>query len=465
VTAEASRGVAALTRVEAILRNPETYALAAAVPTPPKCNGGRPRDHPDFMVFVYEALISVYGSARQVEAELAHRLVWRLVQRHVAKRTGTRLPGAPMRRHHYLYLRNRYLTQDHVQAQLGELHREHAAGCARRLGLLNPDGPGSWTHPHPTRSLYGDGKVITPLYRAHPGDTRLDKETGELIPRRFEPDGGLHFEGTGETAWGTKFVLIAARGPAPRQRVILDAAFVAKPGAEAATATDAITRVAPLVPGAQSVIYDTALRGVHHQTLLRDLGLIPINRVSAAKAGSRKARRSKADQRQEKSTLIDTKTVNGETVSLYARAGQIGIGQLDDTGTMAFTPLKRVRTHRNADKAGRYRWYNDYELPVHHGGGSVTVRLHGNDEDTKRKFNRTENVRPIPPADPDFPGLFRQRNDAESINRGLDDTLFLRRAHSLGHRRQWLNLLGYALTVNSLALHEHEQQPSAAIAA
>jgi hypothetical protein len=165
------------------------------------------------------------------------------------------------------------------------------------------------------------------------------------------------------------------------------------------------------------------------------------------------------------SAAQEAQTINGETVSLYAKGGAIGVGQLDDTGTMTFTPLRRIRTHRNADKAGRYRWYNDCALPDYLGGGTVTVRLHGNDEDTKRKLNRTENVRPIPPTDPDFPGLFRQRNDAESINRGLDDTLFLRRAHSVGRRRQWLNLLGYALAVNSLALLEHERDAPASAAA
>ena len=127
--AESARGVGALTRVEAILRNPETYRLADAIP--PHIPGeGRPRDYPDFMVIVYEALISVYGSARQVEAELSHRLVWRLVQRLVAKRTGVRLPRRPMRRHHYLYLRSRYLTVGFVQDQLGEIHRSAAADQA-----------------------------------------------------------------------------------------------------------------------------------------------------------------------------------------------------------------------------------------------------------------------------------------------------------------------------------------------
>jgi hypothetical protein len=121
-------------------------------------------------------------------------------------------------------------------------------------------------------------------------------------------------------------------------------------------------------------------------------------------------------------------------------------------------PLRRVRTSRALDKAGTFRWYNHYKLPDHLGGNVFTVRLHGNDDDAARRFNRTEKVRPIPPADPDFARLYARRNDAESINRALDDTLWLRRAHSVGHARQHLNLLTHALVVNSLALHRHQQR-------
>lgn len=46
-----------------------------------------------------------------------------------------------------------------------------------------------------------------------------------------------------------------------------------------------------------------------------------------------------------------------------------------------------------------------------------------------------ENVRPIPPGDPDLVHLYRRRNDIESVNRGVDDSLYLRRAHSKGHAR------------------------------
>jgi hypothetical protein len=141
-------------------------------------------------------------------------------------------------------------------------------------------------------------------------------------------------------------------------------------------------------------------------------------------------------------------------MSLFAQGGTVGIGTLDATGDLRFTPLKRVRTHRKADKL-QYRWYNDFELPAHLGRRTISVRLHGNDEDARRRFNRTENVRPIPPGDPDLQRLYRRRNDAESINRALDGTLFLRRAHAIGHERQHLNLITYALTVNSLAIHRH----------
>src|SRR5438045_5965408 len=73
-------GISALERIESILANPEIHELAAVVPTPPRHHGGRPRHYPAFMVIVYEGLISVYGSARQVEAALAHPTFWRWIR-------------------------------------------------------------------------------------------------------------------------------------------------------------------------------------------------------------------------------------------------------------------------------------------------------------------------------------------------------------------------------------------------
>jgi hypothetical protein len=166
----------------------------------------------------------------------------------------------------------------------------------------------------------------------------------------------------------------------------------------------------------------------------------------------------------EKSVHVEDKEILVDGVStriaLYARGGAIGLAGLDESGEMVFSPLRRTRTHRTRDKNGLFRWYNDYELPARLGGGEITVRLHGNEHDVARGLNRTENVRPIPHGDPDFARLYARRNDSESINRALDDTLYLGRAHSVGRRRQMVEVLGYALTVNSLALHRHRRKRS-----
>jgi hypothetical protein len=45
-----------------------------------------------------------------------------------------------------------------------------------------------------------------------------------------------------------------------------------------------------------------------------------------------------------------------------------------------------------------------------------------------------------------------------SINRHLDDTMWLGRAHSIGHSRQLLNLIGFAITVSALALKHHRER-------
>jgi hypothetical protein len=76
----------------------------------------------------------------------------------------------------------------------------------------------------------------------------------------------------------------------------------------------------------------------------------------------------------------------------------------------------------------------------------------------KRRLNREENLRPIPPGDPEFAPLYKRRADAESIHRSIEDSLFLNRAHSVGHARQELNLLGYAILVNSLSLAHHRKR-------
>ena len=250
----------------------------------------------------------------------------------------------------------------------------------------------------------------------------------------------------------------AARTADLHGRIILDIEWVPTPGGEAAHRHGLLHPPRPACPGAQGVIYDTALRGVHHQTPAARPRLLPINRVTAAKAGAKKPRRNDGNASRRASTSRTrpsrSPTARPRPSRLYARDGALGIAELTDTGDLALhahsaASAPTATPTRTAGTAGT----TTTDSPTATAAGRITVRLHGNDDDHARKLNRTENLRPIPPGDPDFERLYPRRNDAESINRDLDDTLWLGRAHSLGHARQHLNLLGYALMVNSLALH------------
>ena len=194
-----NNGVSSLDRVEAIIRNVAIYELAKLVPQREPGDNGRPRDFPDYMLLLFDALISVYGSARKVEAELSHRYIWKIIRRLVKKQfpndPSMHLPAYRYKRHHYEYGRNRYLTDPVILAQLQELHRALAAEQARELGLFDPSGEGSFTHPSLDRLLYADGKVVAPLYKATPGTTRVNKETGEIKSVRLRSRCRLTFPG------------------------------------------------------------------------------------------------------------------------------------------------------------------------------------------------------------------------------------------------------------------------------
>lgn len=82
-------------------------------------------------------------------------------------------------------------------------------------------------------------------------------------------------------------------------------------------------------------------------------------------------------------------------------------------------------------------------------------------------FNRPENIRQIPPGDPDYIRLIGRRSDAESANRTIDDDLYLRRAVSLGAQGQLFDLLCHAFVQNSVARYRHgtRGRPPPALAA
>jgi hypothetical protein len=51
-------------------------------------------------------------------------------------------------------------------------------------------------------------------------------------------------------------------------------------------------------------------------------------------------------------------------------------------------------------QAGRFRWYNQCAIPD--SKETLILRLDTTEEDRDRGFNRTENLRVVPPSDQDF---------------------------------------------------------------
>lgn len=457
----ARRRAPAVSRSEllaALLDLDDVFELGELVPERAPC--GRPRIFPGYMYVLYGALISVFKSSRQTETELGSEQVWSFICEKVRSRFASDPamwlpPGRPMKRHHYSYMRNRHLVDEGVLGEMLAGFRTAAAEDAKRLGMCDPGGDGSLTHPSLDRVVYADGKVVKPLYKAKAGTVRVDRQTGEIRTLRSDPDADLHITGSGEMAFGSKFVLASCRRPEPHSRVILDVASVPDKGGEAAKALESLHHVAPLLPGAQGVLYDGAFRGVHMQEVLSQLGLLPIVPVTA-KAGGKRQRKP----REERVVLIEAQVVRTpagqETVQLYAQVGAIGIGELNEEGEVVFCRLERVAVKRRLNRGnGRYRFYVEYRLPADKGGGNVLVRIDTTPEDTARKLNRSEYVRGIPVDDPDYARLYPRRSDAESINRALDDSLWLRRAHSKGRLRQLFELMGFALMTNALAVYRH----------
>ena len=201
-------------------------ALAAAEMDPTL--GGRPRAYPLVCAVIWDGLVSIFGSSRQVDVELAcpDSGWWDLIRSHASRR-GIEVPAAPMRRYHYAYLRDRYLASG-SGAQLEALtavFNHHATLQAVQIELCDPDGSGSLTHPHPDRVVAGDGKVLTPRYRTHPRNRRhVNKRNGEVRYRKVDPDAGNHVTGGGDQAFGVKYVITSTRGDARNQRIILDIA-------------------------------------------------------------------------------------------------------------------------------------------------------------------------------------------------------------------------------------------------
>ena len=158
------------------------------------------------------------------------------------------------------------------------------------MGLLNPRGKGSFTHPDASRAVYGDGTIVRPIYApptavrttdadGNPDHPLSDPTTGLLFDhpsRRFDPDIAEHHGHTGSVL-GHGYVAWHARGPEPYQRVVLALDHIDRPGQEANTAVRLLGDVhREARDGIQVAIYDGAMRGTHIEQIMTRYGYLVI---------------------------------------------------------------------------------------------------------------------------------------------------------------------------------------------
>jgi hypothetical protein len=470
------------TRIEALFRNPALYEAADALPDRDPTLGGRPIVYPAYLVVAVDALAAVFGSIRSVFTMLhsPDETYWARIRTIVLElhpeRPDLHLPERPPTRE--WFNRRRGLLLDNLE-RIQAVLEHHAVDQALQMGLMTAGAAQHSSAPDPRRMIHCDGKVITkPTQYAH-SDTRTvettDPSTGvsrtETRPRRACPDAKLHRCGDGRQIHGNKFWHAEARTSEPHERVILAMDHVpdikGAKNSEADIAMAGFARLAQRLPGCQGVITDNVLRGVHLATLQRDHGWLVISPTTAASVDKKTGDRT-LKTRPLRTVTFDYGDGDTDTVDVYTFGGALARRDTDpDTGEIVLIPLNHRRWARRANANGTYRSYAEYEVPCPRGGRPRLIRESTitDDDDLAKGFNRSEHIRQIPWTSPDYEPTYHRRSDAESINRGIDDALYLRRARSYGARAQHFNLLSHMLVVNSTSRLLHQRRTAAPLAA
>lgn len=427
----------------AVLQWPGLHDIAASLPTR---RTGRPRQHPLAMHLAWGALARIHGSGNSVDIETSDPETW---HRYVTAYNATAAAhphGEPvdeqcarLTSHTYRHVRD-FLTADAQLDALRAAFTATAINLAHGIGLITATGGGSLTHPSPLRVIYGDGTIVRPLYRNR-----------EVNGRRIDTDAEEHTRHDG-TIVGNNIVFVAARGPEQHRRVILDVGRVDAPGQEAATSVEMISTVIAVAGGGvQAVVYDGALRGTHHHTLMDRHGVVVINKVHPA---------TRTDtERTYRTVPLGTWTHRAGNRDcehhLVAHHGDVHDAVTTDDGTLTLSPpLTRTQIRRHPRADGTWRMNLGVSVPCRHGTFIAWINPHPPSGD--RNAGRTDQLRLIPESTTEFDSLYGLRNDAEAINSEFKRTLVVDRAPALGWRRQLLAAISWAIHNNARAAWLHQ---------
>lgn len=157
-------GVSDLEAIDAVFSNRDVYVLAESLVPRDPTRGGRPQRYPDYLVLAVNALAAIYTSLRAAVTALHGPIVWAharaLVEHEFPDDPSKWLPPEPPCRTWYYRRRNAITDQGTALEELRVRFRAAAVRTAQEIGLLDPEGPGTTTHPDPSRMVHHDGKAI-----------------------------------------------------------------------------------------------------------------------------------------------------------------------------------------------------------------------------------------------------------------------------------------------------------------
>ncbi|MGO4604516.1 hypothetical protein [Terrabacter sp. 2YAF2] len=468
-----------LTRIRAVLASPTLYRLAAALE--PERPVGRPPANPVYVTLAYGVLARVLRSGVRVQLDLHERHTWTMVralleQGLAASGVEAPPPGLhPPTWDHWRWLRDQHLATDEGLARLGEAFPPLAVRTARDIGLLLPHGPGSLTHPDPTRCVYGDGTLVRPLYRPPQATTVIDPDgsthlayphprTGELLEHpagRYDPDLREHHGQLGPVLTHG-YVFWHARGPGRYQRVVLGADHIPEPGTEAVTALGLLGRVHQVAgDGIQAAVYDGAMNGIHIDQVMTRYGYLLLAKQPTGAPGDAEqvaslvlndaGRRVRSyplgtvsHPRPPSRAAPDRAPCRHQLAAIGGRVVDVGLDETGDPVVLAELDRGPVKRFRRTN--GSYHFNIGYHLHCPEGEHTVWLTPHAADGDPRRP----QNLRVIPETDPDFPPIIGLRSDAEGFHSNLKRTLLVNRAMCLGWRRGLVEVYCFSLLNNAL---------------
>ena len=405
----------------------------------PLASTGRPRQYRLADVLVAEQIVTMSGSQRAGVREAHDLHNWNRLRTacehawpdHHERRLSSQPPSRNQMQRARQLLTGDPTILDDCREHLTRTQVE----IARTIGCFNDTG--STTHPSPDNTIAGDATWIPGRFNTS-DTTQIDTTTGEIRPRRHDPDTApFHRDGS---APGNYLVSVLTRTNAAGSRVILDATWKPDGISDGDVFTELAITLKKRIPEIAAATYDMALDQHAANTLITHK-IQPITKV-------RKNRHNTHAIAALGNHTFTTQHGDTYTDSVSAVGGVPAIEVIID-GEQQLQPLERVTSHYRDNTDGTATLYVIWRIPdtapVPPKQRHATVRIRHNATDTELTTGRlrTRALRPIPPADPDFDALFGRREDTESMHNHLKDTLHGRRARSIGLAARTLDHLAY----------------------